>query len=845
MIAGQRQADDLMRTALYWSRATRADSWRAVLAMALLGGLLGAVTLGALAGARRTVSAYASYLASIHASDAFVNVPGAVPGVPLTRPMTLISRLPGVAAGAAYVGLNASPVVNGRVDDSFLTNSVTGALSGPSFSADGFGQDRLTVLAGRLPAPNATNQIALTPRIAALFGVGVGGRVTYQFYRQNLTTFQVDPIRRVTFGVTGIVDIPPVLVDQSDAKNSAVLPPGATRRLLTSYVFAWVGVRLDRGAAGIPALQGRLATLATSLQRLALRRDHLKLPDLTFSINRSDITHAQVQQAIRPQAIALAVFGAITALAMLVLVSQGIAQLLSRSAPDISAARALGATRAQAALAVSLPAAVATLAAMILAVAGAVLLSPLAPVGPVRRFDPARGLAVDGLALGAGSVLLTAILAGLLAVMAARAVRPQAGRADGRASVIARAAAAAGLPTYAVLGSRNALQPGSGQRGVRAALLGAITAVTAVTAVAVFGASLTGLITHPERYGWNWNVLIQAEGGYGNWSETTMNRLVDGQPAVAGWSSFGFGQLPVDGAVVPVLGLQRNRGSVEPPTISGHPITGDDQIELGTVTLRALGKHIGDTVLVGSAPYRRRLTIVGTVTLPSFGVALTDHVSLGRGAMVSERALLGFAGATSENLRSESEAAQQLPSAVAIDLVPGTSAAQRARLVRHITSANPDGTPGGTYELAQHPGAAVVNASKMGEQPLTLALGLAAAAVLSLALTVFASVRRRRREYALLKTLGLSRGQLRAVVAWQTSTILLVAAMVGVPLGIAAGRLAWVSFANSLGAMPATVTPVLTLLLGAVTLLATGNLLAAAPGAAAARTPAAAVLRSE
>ncbi len=671
--------------------------------------------------------------------------------------------------------------------------------------------------------------------------------MTYQLYRQNLLTGQAYPLRRVTFAVTGIVDIPPVLVDQSDQKDSGVLPPGATRRLLAAYEFAWVGVRLDRGAAGIPALQHGLAALASRAQRLVLQRDHLKLANLTFNISRSDITHDQVQQAIRPQAVALAVFGAITALAMLVLVGQGMAQMLSRSAPDISAARALGATRGQTALAVSLPAALAILGGMILAVAGAVLLSPLAPVGPVRQFDPVRGLGVDGLVLGAGSALLTAILAGLLAIMAGRAARQPATRDEGRAPVIARAAAAAGLPVYAVLGSRNALQPGSGQRAVpaRAALLGSITAVTAVTAVAVFGASLTGLITHPERYGWNWNVLIQAEGGYGNWSEATMSRLVNGQPAVAGWSSFGFGQLPVDGTVIPVLGLQRNRGSVEPPTISGHEIDGNDEIELGTVTLRELGKRIGDTVLVGSTPYRRRLTIVGTVTMPSFGVALTDHVSLGRGAMMSERALLGFAGATTENPQSESAAAQELPSAAAFDLVPGTSAAQRARLVHHITSANPDGTPGGTYALGQHLAAAVVNASKMGDQPLVLALGLAAAAVLSLALTVFASVRRRRREYALLKTLGMSRGQVRAVVAWQTSAILLVAALIGVPLGIAAGRLSWISFANSLGVVPATVTPVAALVVGFVALLLAGNLLAALPGSLAARTSTAGILRAE
>jgi hypothetical protein len=49
----------------------------------------------------------------------------------------------------------------------------------------------------------------------------------------------------------------------------------------------------------------------------------------------------------------------------------------------------------------------------------------------------------------------------------------------------------------------------------------------------------------------------------------------------------------------------------------------------------------------------------------------------------------------------------------------------------------------------------------MGGQPLALALALAAAAMASLALTVLTSVRRRRRELALLKTLGMTRHQLR------------------------------------------------------------------------------------
>jgi hypothetical protein len=69
-----------MRAALYLWRATAQRSWRTALTVALIGGLFGAVALGALAGARRTASAYGRYLVSIKASDAFVNVPGASSG---------------------------------------------------------------------------------------------------------------------------------------------------------------------------------------------------------------------------------------------------------------------------------------------------------------------------------------------------------------------------------------------------------------------------------------------------------------------------------------------------------------------------------------------------------------------------------------------------------------------------------------------------------------------------------------------------------------------------------------------------------------------------------------------
>jgi FtsX-like permease family len=398
-----------------------------------------------------------------------------------------------------------------------------------------------------------------------------------------------------------------------------------------------------------------------------------------------------------------------------------------------------------------------------------------------------------------------------------------------------------------VIGARHALERGSGPRpaAVRASLVGSAAAVTAVVMAAVFGASLDGLVSHPARYGWNWDLLIESEGGYGNWKPTVMDQLVDHQPGVTGWSQFGFTQVLIDGREVPVMGLLRELGSVEPPTTSGHPIAGPGQIELGTSTLRQLGKQVGGQVTVGTGKTARTLTIVGTVTLPSFGLIFADHVSLGRGALLPESTLLAIQDVTSGVPSQQAAAAfPAFPSAVAIDMAPGTSADAR-RLVSRITSADPDGSPGSTYPVGPQRGAAILNAAQMGSQPLALAIGLAAAAVLALALTVLASVRQRRRQLAVLKALGLRRGQLRAIVAWQVSMILVIAAAIGVPAGVAAGRWAWASFGGVVGFVPVSVVPVLPVVLGFVALLAAGNLLAVAPALIAARTPPAAALRAE
>jgi ABC-type antimicrobial peptide transport system permease subunit len=139
----------------------------------------------------------------------------------------------------------------------------------------------------------------------------------------------------------------------------------------------------------------------------------------------------------------------------------------------------------------------------------------------------------------------------------------------------------------------------------------------------------------------------------------------------------------------------------------------------------------------------------------------------------------------------------------------------------------------------------IVNYRSVGSTPIILAVGLAFGAVLALGLTLASSVRRRRRDLALLKTLGLTGRQLAAAVAWQSTTTALVGVVAGIPLGIVFGRELWTLFARSINAVPEPSVPVLSMFLVGLGALVFANLVAALPGRSAARTPAALVLRAE
>jgi hypothetical protein len=830
---GQRMHNDAMRLAWYTARATWRRSWRTTLLIALIGGLLGAVALGALAGARRTDSAYGRYLQSVKASDVMVDIPG--PILPFIRD---VEAEPGVRSSAAWIGLDAEPVIKGKIDPNFQTDAIAGSLDGEFYR-----QDKLTVLAGKLPLASSTDEVILTPQIADAFHLTVGDRMTWQFYKALPDN---KPAGRATFVVAAIADVSPALVDDFDAVDGAILPPGATARYLKGgdWAFGWASLRLRNGDSGVAALTGRLETLAEAAS-------HKYDFPFVFTIRRLAIVKHEAQQAIEPQAVALAVLGGLAVVALLTLMTQGLAQLLTRSAADAPALRAMGASRAAAASATAAWGAVAVVGAVLIAVGGAIAVSPLAPIGPVRLFDPVKGVQADWLVLGGGAAIVLILLTAVLGWLAWRAVRQESELPAARSSALVTAAARAGLPVTVVAGIRQALERGSGRvrAPVRATLTGSVVAVTALVAALVFGASLTGLVSHPAEYGWNWDLVIQSQGGWGSWPPGALDKTFTGRPGVTAWTELGFAQLNIRGAEVPAMGLlQHNaRHAIEPPTTSGHPLSGPDQIELGSVTMRQLGLHLGDKLHLGFD--KQPLTVVGTATLPSFGVVLTDHVSLGRGAVLDWTTMMTVLGLQPDPKNASeianSPASPAYPATIAFDV--SSPAVARKLIATMATISAQTGSPGGTYELlpGRELGAAVINASQMGSQPLAFAIGVAAAAVLALGLTILASVRQRRRELGLLKALGLRARQIRAIIAWQTSTILVVAVAAGVPLGVAAGQWAWTSFANSIGVVPTSVVPGRSLLIGVVLLLFAGNLLASVPALLAARIAPATTLRTE
>ena len=374
---------------------------------------------------------------------------------------------------------------------------------------------------------------------------------------------------------------------------------------------------------------------------------------------------------------------------------------------------------------------------------------------------------------------------------------------------------------------------------MRSALLGAVLAVAVIVTSLTFASSLNALVSQPPLYGWNWDyALLAGFSAAENLPAGETATLLDHDPAVAHWTGVYFETANLDGHGVPVLAM-RPGAAVGPSMLSGQAMATSSQVVLGPATLAALHVHLGDMVTAQVDGRAMALRVVGTATLPTIGGSGQPNLAMGSGAVMAS----SLFSATDRNQQGSPVAG---PMAALISVAPGVSHTTAQRSLDHITATlnrSPDGPVGGVVSALRP--AEIANYRTVGATPALLAGVLALGAIGALGLTLMASVRQRRRQFALLKALGFTQRQLAASVAWQSSVAAVVGVLAGVPIGIALGRWLWTLFADGISAVPHPTVPIPAVAAVALGTVVFANLVSLIPGRIASRTRTSLLLRAE
>lgn len=460
------------------------------------------------------------------------------------------------------------------------------------------------------------------------------------------------------------------------------------------------------------------------------------------------------------------------------------------------------------------------------AVGVALALSPVAPIGIARGAGLSFGVDADApvLLVGAvGIVVLFTIGGGALGWVASR--RGVGGAASRRSSRLAAWLSSAGAPPSTVIGARMALEAGGGPAAVpvRSTLMSALLGIGAVSAAFTFSASLERLVDEPGLRGWNWDYNV------GNFSapETAAEgrqALLDnpGVVAASGWLT---DYVELNGLEVSLLMLDPGGGIVGPEVRQGRLPSAAGEIALAPATRSALEVDVGDQV-EAIGPNGRPVDVV--VVGESGGNGLLDSE-----ASLDEGVVMTFEGVEA---MLEGEEIELFAGGFLVRLAEGQAGAEALAQLR-------EDFPGTVYGPSST--ADIENLRRVQWLPRLIVVGVAVMAFGTTAHALFSAVRRRRRDLAMLKTLGFRRRQLATVATAQATTFAVIALLLGVPLGIAAGRALWDVAAEQIGTFAGPSVPVGELLLGAAAALGSAVVLAVVPGRRAARTPAAQVLRAE
>jgi ABC-type lipoprotein release transport system permease subunit len=791
--------------------------WRALLGLALLVGVASGAVMAAAVGARRTDTAYSRLLESTRAEDVEVEVGG----FDNSSFIDSLARLPQVAdMGLESVALVAPDMPGDPPRFSASSSRLQGVMSVDG--RVGWTVNRPLILAGRRPDPARADEVGLSESLARRWRVGPGDTIRLRALSPEQLEHALVGERVVPAGpslvltVVAVQELPDDLgVNPGAAEGFVSLTPTfyRTHRDRIAHFAPTPRVRLEHGQADVAAFTAAVRRLSGDSAEVSV-------------IARADLAQL-VEQATRTQAVALVLFAALAAVAALVVIGQILTRELFLAATGDDTVRALGASRQQLFATTMLPVAMVSAFGALVGAGIAVLASPLMPVGLARRAEPSPGLAVHFAGIGVGIVLTVLLLGAWAAVPAWRLarMRPQEPGSTGRVratSTVADTAARAGLPASSVVGLRMAFEQGRGPTAVpvRTTLVGVTAGIVALVAALTFGASLDRLLGTPRLYGWNFNAVA------GDW---TLEEPASRRPTwlaanshVSAFSAAWFSRVLIDGTEVYAAGIDTANGRVFPTIVEGHEPDGPNDIVLGTRTLRQLGRRLGQTVEV-AAGRSVTMRIVGRSAL------LTgEEEKAGTGAVL-----------TLEGLQRLDPARGSGYGVFYIRYAPGADAPAALRSLQQ-----PSAGPEQDVLLPRAP-TDVENLGRVGGLPGVLAGLLALLAASALAHLLLTSIRRRGHDLAILKTLGFVRRQVSAVVAWQATTVAMVAVVIGVPLGVALGRSTWSLLIDRIGLSAEPVTPGPTLLAGVLGAMLVANLVAVWPGRVAARTRPVVALRSE
>ncbi len=817
-----------------YGRAQLRRRWTSAVVIALLVGTAGGVVLTAYAGARRTDTAYPRYLTATHAADFLISTGNS--GTPATNTFYRhVEALPQVQRSGVLFGPSLLAVSrSGQLD-----------LGGPNFvqtyaSEDGragYTVDSLKLLTGRMPRPGRPYEAAANRTLALRWHLRIGSTFKMFAVNTNASAATAPQVVRhekpLTFTITGIgVSYDEVVpVASNDGLPTLFLTPAyyLAHHTPAETNFDGVAVQLRPGASHSAFDAATTAAWGAAGGQRALNA--LFVADLTQH-------YARVERAIKPDGLVLELFALFVAIGALVAIGDVLAREVQLSSVEHPTLRALGFDQGQLVATAMLWLTVPVVVGALLSVVGAAMASPLMPIGAARLAEPRPGLAINFSVLGFGFGALVIMFCGLsllVAWLVSRSSIP--GKSDARVVAArpwrgAETLGRAGFPPSAVNGLSMAIASGRSKATVpvRSAIIGAVLAVASIVGAVTFGANLDRLVSTPALYGVTWNAGLDDQfGALSRAQVLAATRQLAGVTGVAA-GAYG-GDVSIDGVTVPAVGIDSLRGSLFPTIVKGRRPVGPGEIGLGAETMRQLEARLGDWVTLRAGLQSRRLKVVGEVVFPSFGEGSFTPTDLGEGAITTSRIMAQTPGGPNGyNFVLLRFSRRAVPAGVAaLTRIAARGGCEAVACIMTPRAMLP--TDVKSYEGVK-------------ATPLYLAgiLSFFGAAMIGHALVT--SVRRRRRELALLKTLGLSTRQVAASVAWQASAFAAIGLVVGLPAGVLLGRWLWQIFASEVGVPGTSIFPLKALLVVPVVLIL-ANLIAAVPGQSAAHTRVAHVLRAE